>query len=70
VDASEVDKEQLSFHLAGSLPLDLDFKQALLSMKSEPERLRAIISFFETILPSMRRAVNARRKAGGNGHAG
>ena len=70
LDASEVDKEQLSFYMAGSLPLDLDFKQALLSMKSEPERLRAIISFFETILPPMRRAVNVRRKAGGNGHAG
>jgi hypothetical protein len=39
-------------------------------MKSEGERLRAIISFFENILPSMRRAVNVRRKAGGNGHAG
>jgi len=69
-DASDIDKRQLSFYLAGSLPLDLDFKQALLGMKSEPERLRAIISFFETILPSMRRTVHVRRKAGGNGHAG
>jgi Lon protease-like protein len=69
-DASEIDKQQLSFYLAGSLPLDPDFKQALLGMKSEPERLRAIISFFETILPSMRRTVHVRRKAGGNGHAG
>jgi uncharacterized protein len=69
-DASEIDKQQLSFYLAGSLPLDLDFKQALLGMKSEPERLQAIISFFETILPSMRRTVHVRRKAGGNGHAG
>lgn len=66
----EVDEGQLSFHLAGSLPLDLDFKQALLGMKSEAERLRAIISFFGTILPTMRRTVHVRRKAGGNGHAG
>jgi Lon protease-like protein len=66
----EVDEGQLSFHLAGSLPLDLDFKQTLLGMKSEAERLRAIISFFETILPTMRRTVHVRRKAGGNGHAG
>lgn len=65
---ADVDKTQLSFHLAGSLPLDLDFKQTLLEMKSEPERLRAIITFFETILPSMRRSVQVRRKAGGNGH--
>ena len=70
VEASEIDKQHLSFHLAGSLPLDLDFKQNLLGMKSEPERLQAIISFFETILPAMRRTLHARRKAGGNGHAG
>ena len=68
-NAAEIDKEQLSFHLAGSLPLDLDFKQNLLGTKSEPERLQAIISLFETILPSMRRTLHVRRKAGGNGHA-
>jgi uncharacterized protein len=68
--SSEIDGGQLSFHLAGSLPLDLEFKQSLLGMKSEAERLRAIISFFETILPTMRRTVHVRRKAGGNGHAG
>jgi Lon protease-like protein len=68
--ASEVNEGQLSFHLAGSLPLDLDFKQALLGMKSEAERLRAVISFFESILPTMRRTVHVRRRAGGNGHAG
>ena len=68
--SSEIDEGQLSFHLAGSLPLDLDFKQTLLGMKSEAERLRAVVSFFETILPTMRRTVHVRRKAGGNGHGG
>jgi len=68
--SSEVRQGQLSFHLAGSLPLDLDFKQTLLAMRSEAERLRAVISCFETILPTMRRTVHVRRKAGGNGHAG
>ena len=68
--SSEVGEGQLSFHLAGSLPLDLDFKQTLLGMKSEAERLRAVLSFFETILPTMRRTVHLRRKAGGNGHGG
>jgi Lon protease-like protein len=68
--SSEINEGQLSFHFAGSLPLDLDFKQTLLGMKSEAERLRAIILFFENILPTMRRTVHVRRKAGGNGHAG
>ena len=52
------------------LPLDLDFKQTLLEMKSEADRLRAVISFFDAVLPRMRRTVQVRRKAGGNGHAG
>jgi Lon protease-like protein len=68
--ASEVNEPELSFHLVGSLPLDLDFKQSLLGMKSEPERLLAVISFFENILPNVRRTMHVRRKAGGNGHAG
>jgi Lon protease-like protein len=66
--ATEIDRSQLSFHLVGSLPLDLDFKQTLLAMKSESERIQAIISYFETILPGLRRAVQARNRAGGNGH--
>ncbi len=66
---SDVNAQELSFHLAGSLPLDLDFKQTLLGMKSEPERLQAVIIFFENILPNVRRTLHVRRKAGGNGHA-
>jgi Lon protease-like protein len=62
------DASQLSFHLVGPLPLDLDFKQTLLSMKSEAERVRGVISYFEAILPNLRRTVQVRQKAGGNGH--
>jgi len=69
-DPSELEESFLSFRLAGSLPLDLDFKQLLLGMKSEAERLGALTKYFETILPNLRRAVHVRRKAGGNGHAG
>jgi Lon protease-like protein len=65
---SEIEASQLSFHLAGSLPLDLDFKQSLLGMKSEEERVQAVISCFEAILPNLRRSVQVRQKAGGNGH--
>jgi Lon protease-like protein len=68
--SSTVEENNLAYHLAGSLPLDLDFKQTLLEMKSEAERVQAIISFFEAILPTMRRNVHVRQKAGGNGHAG
>jgi Lon protease-like protein len=64
----EIDGSRLSFHLAGSLPLDLDFKQTLLGMKSEAERVQAVITYFEAILPNLRRAVHIRKRAGGNGH--
>jgi hypothetical protein len=50
------------------VPLDLDFKQRLLSLRSEPERLSSFISYLETIIPNLRRAASAREKAGGNGH--
>jgi Lon protease-like protein len=59
----------LSFHLAGSLPLDLDFKQNLLTVRSEAQRIRALIEYLSAILPKLRYTVQARQKAGGNGHA-
>jgi Lon protease-like protein len=68
-DLSAADQNQLSFYLAGSLPLDLDFKQKLLAMRSEGQRIQAVAAYLETILPQLRRAARAREKAGGNGHA-
>jgi Lon protease-like protein len=65
---TEIDHSQLSYHLAGTLPLDLDFKQTLLTMKSESERVPAVVSYFEAILPTLRRTALARKLAGGNGH--
>ena len=67
-NAVETEHPQLSFQLAAALPLDLDFKQTLLGMRSEPERLNSVIEYYETLLPRMRRAVKARKTAGGNGH--
>ena len=64
----ESEDPRLSFNLVGPLPLDLDFKQTLLGMKSEAERMQAVISYFEAILPNLRRTVRVRQKAGGNGH--
>ena len=68
-DLAAADQGALSFYLAGSLPLDLDFKQKLLAMRSESARIQAVAAYLETILPNLRRASRAREKAGGNGHA-
>jgi Lon protease-like protein len=67
-DLSAADQNQLSFYLAGSLPLDLDFKQKLLAMRSEGERIQAVAGYLEGILPKLRRVAQTREKAGGNGH--
>jgi Lon protease-like protein len=67
-DLSAADPSLLSFYLAGSLPLDLDFKQKLLALRSEIERLALLITYLKTLIPNLHRAANAREKAGGNGH--
>lgn len=67
-EKTEITVGQLAYRLAGSLPFDPDFQQALLEMNSEADRIRAVISFFERILPVLQRNAVAKRRAGGNGH--
>ncbi len=59
---------QLSYRLAGPLPLDPDFKQLLLALRSEKERLERVADYFRYLLPRLKLATWARGKAGGNGH--
>jgi Lon protease-like protein len=66
-DLSAAHRDVLSFYLAGSLPIDLDFKQKLLGMRSEHERIQAVAEYFQNLLPNLRRASRARQTAGGNG---
>ena len=58
----------LSFYLANELPVDLDFKQAILEMKSEAERLETLIEYYRATIPKVEKTLRAREKAGGNGH--
>ena len=67
-DTPAADEKDLSFIIAGSMPFDLDFKQKLLAMRSEPKRIEAVLEYYEALLPTLRRAVKARKKSGGNGH--
>ncbi len=68
VEPPPAEEKELSFFVAGTMPFDLDFKQKLLAMRSEAKRVEAVLEYYEALLPSLRRAVKARRKAGGNGH--
>lgn len=67
--SGEEDAPLLSFQLVSSLPLDLDFKQAMLGTRSEAARVKAIIEYYQAVLPKLRRTLHVRKKAGGNGHA-
>jgi Lon protease-like protein len=67
-DLSAADHSILSFYLAGSLPLDLDFKQKLLELRSEKIRIATLVEYLDAILPKIRRASRARTASGGNGH--
>jgi Lon protease-like protein len=66
--SAAIESPLVAFSLVAPLPLDLDFKQTLLAMKSEAERMHAVVSYLETIMPNLRRTVRVRQKAGGNGH--
>jgi Lon protease-like protein len=65
----ESDDPQLSFHLAGSVPLDLDFKQSLLGMKSEGQRVTAMVDYYTMLVPRLKRTLKIKEKSKGNGHA-
>lgn len=57
----------LSFRVAAPLPLDLDFKQMLLALRSESERRERVIEYFNQLIPRLRLTAWARAKSGGNG---
>jgi Lon protease-like protein len=58
----------LSFRIAAPLPLDLDFKQQLLTLRDESERLSQTLRVIELLIPRLDRIEQTRAKAGGNGH--
>jgi uncharacterized protein len=63
------DAPSLSFHLANELPVDLDFKQALLEMKSEAERIETLTEYYRATIPKVEKTLRARDRASRNGHA-
>lgn len=60
--------DSLSFQLAHELPVDMDFKQSILEMKSEAERVETLIEYYRATIPKVEMTLRARDKASGNGH--
>jgi Lon protease-like protein len=64
----ERDAAYLSFRLAQDLPVDLDFKQTLLEMKSEAERVEILTEYYRATIPKIENSIRVRQRASGNGH--
>src|SRR5579862_1664959 len=62
------DDPRLSFRLAQEVP-DLGFRQTLLTMRSEAERMRQLADFLPGFLERRKRAQHTKHIAGSNGHA-
>ena len=57
----------LSFRIAAPLPLDLEFKQQILPLRNETERLRRVTRVIAQLITQLDFVQKARSKAGGNG---
>jgi Lon protease-like protein len=64
----ERDAAYLSFRLAQDLPVDLNFKQTLLEMKSEAERVEVLTEYYRATIPKVENSLRVRQRASGNGH--
>jgi Lon protease-like protein len=69
-DPDDLEREfrRLSFQIAAALPIGLEFKQQVLVMRDERERLRRLAGLMEKLLPALELRERARSKASGNGH--
>ncbi len=57
----------LSYRIAAGLPLDAEFKQGLLPLRNEAERLGEVVRLMKFLLTRLVEAEVAKKKAGGNG---
>jgi Lon protease-like protein len=65
-DASE--SAQLSFLVAGTLPMDLLWKQQILELRSEADRQERLVGYLRVWAPHLQKTGVMRQRAGGNGH--
>jgi Lon protease-like protein len=69
LSAADAHEPRISFRLAQAVE-DLEFRQVLLSARSEAERLRQLAEFFPAFLMRQRRIERVKRVARRNGHGG
>jgi Lon protease-like protein len=58
----------VTYLLAVTAPADLDFRQALLAMRSDAERTETLLSYYRAVLPQLRSGAKISERASTNGH--
>jgi|ERR1700674_4309224 len=60
--------ENLSYVVAGTLPMDLLWKQQILELRSEADREERLVTYLREWAPHLQKTEVMRQRAGGNGH--
>jgi len=63
----EEDGPMLSYKLASVLPVDLDFKQGMLEMRQETERMESLRAFYRKAIPKLQAHKTGQKKSQTNG---
>ncbi len=58
---------QISFAIAGALPMDLLWKQQILELRSEADRQERLVGYLRAWAPHLQKTGVMRQRAGGNG---
>ena len=60
--------DDLSFLVAGTLPMELLWKQQILELRNEAERQERLVAYLREWAPHLQKSDVLRQRAGGNGH--
>jgi Lon protease-like protein len=65
IDAGQ--REKISFLVAGTLPMDLLWKQQILELRTEADRQERLVGYLRAWAPHLQKTGAMRQRAGGNG---
>jgi ATP-dependent Lon protease len=60
--------DELSYLVAGTLPMELLWKQQILELRSEADRQERLVAYLREWAPHLQKRDVLRQRAGGNGH--
>jgi Lon protease-like protein len=61
--------DELSYLVAGTLPMDLLWKQQILELRSESDRQERLVAYLREWAPHLQKSEAMRQRADGNGHS-